>query len=149
MLMSPYYAIRTTAGQEGNVALLIETRSKASNIGILSIIAPERVSGFIFIEVEDATKVDKAISGIRHVKGWLPGIIDVKDIERFLIPKSPLEELKVSDLVEVVSGPLRGMLGKVTKINLERNEVTIELLEVSYTLPITINADAVRKTTRT
>lgn len=146
--MSPYYTIRTTAGQENNVALLIETRAISSDIGVLAIIAPKDISGFIFIEVVDATKIEKAISGIKHVKGWVPGIIDIGEIEKFLIPKSSLEGLNIGDIVEIVSGPFRGMTGKLTKINVEKGEVTLELLEVAYTLPITISADAIRKSTK-
>jgi transcription antitermination factor NusG len=41
------------------------------------------------------------------------------------------------------------MTGKITKINAEKEEVTLELLEVTYTLPITINADAIRKASKT
>lgn len=147
--MSPFYAIRTTAGQESNVALLIETRANSSDIGVLSIIVPKDISGFIFIEVVDATKIEKAISGIKHVKGWVPGIVNIEEIRGFLIPKSPLEGLNIGDIVEIVSGPFRGMTGKVTKINPEKGEVTLEVLEVTYTLPITINADAIRKTAKT
>ena len=34
-----------------------------------------------------------------------------------------------------------GMLALVTKINKMRNEATLELLEATFTLPITVNAD--------
>jgi len=147
--MTPYYTIRTTAGQENNVALLIEARAKAANIGVLSIIVPKDINGFIFIEITHATKIIDTISGIRHVKGWIPGVVNIEEIEKFLIQKSPLEGLKVGDIVEIVSGPFKGMTGKITKINAEKEEVTLELLEVTYTLPITINADAIRKTSKT
>ncbi|MEM3615377.1 MAG: transcription elongation factor Spt5 [Candidatus Methanomethylicia archaeon] len=141
----PYFTIRTTAGQEKSSALLIETRAKAGGINISAIIAPENVKGFIFIEAKDFNQIDRVISGIKHVKGRTPGMIYPNEIEKFIVPKSPLEDLKVGDMVEIVSGPFRGMTGKVTRISVEKEELTLELMEVTYTLPITINADAVRK----
>lgn len=55
-----------------------------------------------------------------------------------------VEELSIDDVVEVVGGPLKGMKAKVIKIDKAKNEVTIELLEATVTMPITVNADYVR-----
>jgi len=143
--MSPFFAVRTTAGQEKNVALLIQTRVEAKKIPIHSIVVPEDVKGFIFVETDNLYIVEQAVTGIRHVKGWVPGKVDVKEIEFFLLPKSPLEGLTIGDVVDIVSGPFRGMKGKVTRIDDIKEEVTLELLEATYTLPITVHADSIRK----
>ncbi|MCS7365311.1 MAG: transcription elongation factor Spt5 [archaeon GB-1867-035] len=143
--MSPYFAVRTTAGQEKGVALLVFTRAHSRGIPIKAIIAPDEVKGFIFIEAKSLALVERAIAGIKHVKGWVPGKIDTSEIEDFLKPKSPLEELNVGDIVEIISGPFRGMKGKVTRIDHAKEEVTLELLEAAYTLPITVHGDSVRR----
>ena len=100
--MSPFFAVRTTAGQEKNVALLIQTRVEAKKIPIHSIVVPEDVKGFIFVETDNLYIVEQAVTGIRHVKGWVPGKVDVKEIEFFLLPKSPLEGLTIGDVVDIV-----------------------------------------------
>ncbi|HDO20684.1 MAG TPA: transcription elongation factor Spt5 [Candidatus Bathyarchaeota archaeon] len=143
--MSPYFAVRTTAGQEKNAALLIYARCISKTLPISAIIAPEEVKGFLFLETENLYIVEQAVKGIRHVKGWVPGKIDKKEIEFFLTPKSPLEGLSVGDVVEIISGPFRGMKGKVTRIDVVKEEVTLELLEATYTLPITVHGDSIRK----
>ncbi|MCX8169815.1 MAG: transcription elongation factor Spt5, partial [Candidatus Methanomethyliaceae archaeon] len=48
------------------------------------------------------------------------------------------------DRVEIVSGPFKGMQAKVTRVDKAKGEVTLELLEATYTLPITIRAEQVK-----
>ncbi|MCS7386907.1 MAG: transcription elongation factor Spt5 [archaeon GB-1867-005] len=145
--MAPYFAVRITAGQEKNTALLIHARCISRGLPVKAIIAPDEVRGFIFIESPSLHVVEQAITGIKHVKGWVPGKVAPSEIERFLIPRSPLEGLSVGDVVEIISGPFRGMKGKVTRIDHAKEEVTLELLEAAYTLPITVHGDAIKKVT--
>jgi transcriptional antiterminator NusG len=55
-----------------------------------------------------------------------------------------IEELDVEDTVEIVGGPFKGMKAKITRIDETKEEVTLELLEATFTLPITVHADYVR-----
>lgn len=143
--MSPYFAVRTTAGQEKSTALLIHARCISKSLPIKAIISPDEVRGFIFIEADSLHLVEQAVIGIKHVKGWVPGKVNPDEIETFLIPKSPLEGLNIGDIVEIISGPFRGMKGKVTRIDHSKEEVTLELLEAAYTLPITVHGDSIKK----
>jgi transcriptional antiterminator NusG len=52
--------------------------------------------------------------------------------------------LGIDDVVEIVSGPFKGMQAKITRIDKTKNEVTLELLEATFTLPITVHADYVK-----
>lgn len=138
------YAVRTTAGQELNVALLIERRSSTHSIPVKSVVAPDDVRGYVFVEAAGPHVVDLAISGLKHVKGYVAGKVEFEGIRRLIQPKSVLEDLEVSNIVEIVSGPFRGLKAKVTRIDKSKSEVTLEPLEVTYTLPITISASYLR-----
>ena len=137
----PIYAVRTTAGQERNVANLVAMRAKANNIPIKAVLAPETLKGYIFIEADGPHLVDEAIMGVKHVRSRVPGVLSLADIERYIVVKSIIEELQVDDVVEIVSGPFKGMKAKITRIDRTKEEVTVELLEASFTLPITVPAD--------
>lgn len=137
----PIYAVRTTAGQERNVANLVAMRAKANNIPIKAVLAPETLKGYIFIEADGPHLVDEAIMGVKHVRSRVPGVLSLADIERYIVVKSIIEELQVDDVVEIVSGPFKGMRAKITRIDRTKEEVTVELLEASFTLPITVPAD--------
>ena len=55
-----------------------------------------------------------------------------------------ITQLDLGDLVEIIGGPFRGMKAKITRVERTKEEVTIELLEVAFTLPITVHADYVK-----
>ena len=138
------FAVRTTVGQERNVSNLIAGRAEANGIPIKAILVPEALKGYIFIEADGPHIVEEAISGIRHVRSRVPGIVSFSEIEKYIVVRPIIEELDVNDLVEVTGGPFKGMRAKITDIDRAKEEVTIELLEATFTLPITVHADYVK-----
>lgn len=138
------FAVRTTAGQEKNVANLIAVRVETNKLPIKSILVPETLKGYLFIEAEGPHFVDEAIVGIKHVRSRVPGVADFSEVERYIVIKPVIEELDVDDLVEIVGGPFKGMRAKITRVDRPKEEVTLELLEATFTLPITVHADYVK-----
>ena len=138
------FAIRTTAGQERNVANLIANRVEANNLPVKAILVPEVLKGYLFVEADGPHIVEEAIAGIKHVRSRVKGVVSFSEVERYIVVKPVIEELDVGDIVEVVSGPFKGMRAKITRVERAKEEVTIELLEASFTLPITVHADYVK-----
>jgi len=138
------FAVRTTVGQERNASNLITSRVETKNIPIKAILVPESLKGYIFVEAEGPHIVEEAISGIKHVRSRVPGIVPFSEVEKYIVVKPVIEELDIDDLVEVTGGPFKGMRAKITDIDRAKEEVTIELLEATFTLPITVHADYVR-----
>lgn len=140
-----FYVIRTVVGQEYNVALLVEVRARSKGYPLKSIIVIDDLRGFVILETDKPYLIDKLISGIKYVKGRVGGRLTFEELERFISPRPVIEEIEVNDVVEIVGGPFRGMKGKVTHVDKHRGEVTVELFETSFPLPITISADYVKK----
>ncbi len=138
------FAIRTTAGQEKNVANLIAVRIESNKLPIRAILVPEMLKGYVFVEAEGPHFVEEAIAGIKHVRSRVPGIVSFSEVERYVVVKPVIEELDVDDVVEIVSGPFKGMRAKITRIDKTKSEVILELLEATFTLPITVHADYVK-----
>jgi transcriptional antiterminator NusG len=138
------FAVRTTVGQERNVSNLISGRAEANNAPIKSILVPETLKGYIFIEADGSHIVDEVISGIKHVRSRVPGVVSFSEIEKYIVIRPIIEDLDVGNLVEVTGGPFKGMRAKITSIDRTKEEVTIELLEATFTLPITVHADYVK-----
>jgi transcriptional antiterminator NusG len=74
----------------------------------------------------------------------VPGLVTFSEVERYIVTKPVIEELNPEDVVEIVGGPFKGMRAKITRIDKTKEEVTLELLEATFTLPITVHADYVR-----
>jgi len=140
------FAVRTTAGQERNVANLILVRVESVKLPIKAILVPEMLKGYVFVEAEGPHVVEEAIAGIKHVKSRVPGIVSFPEVERYIVVKPVIEELDEGDEVEIISGPFKGMKAKITRIDKTKSEVTLELLEATFTLPITVHADYVKVT---
>jgi transcriptional antiterminator NusG len=138
------FAVKTTTGQEKNVARLVAAKVEMNKIPIKVILAPETLRGYVFIEAEGPHFVEEAIAGIKHVRSRIPGIVTFSEIERYIVKKPIIEELNENDIVEVTGGPFKGMRAKITRIDKTKAEVTLELLEATFTLPITVNSDYVK-----
>jgi transcriptional antiterminator NusG len=138
------FVVKTTTGQERNVARLITTKVKISKIPIRALLVPDTLRGYVFIEADGPHLVEEAIAGVRHVRSRIPGLVSFSEIERYLIRKPVLENLFEEDVVEITGGPFKGMRAKITRIDKSKGEVTLELLEATFTLPITVHSDYVK-----
>ncbi|MDI6805218.1 MAG: transcription elongation factor Spt5 [Candidatus Bathyarchaeia archaeon] len=143
------FAVKTTTGQERNVAKLITARIEMNNIPIKAILVPETLRGYVFVEAEGPHFVEQAIAGIRHVRSRVPGVVSFSEIERYMVRKPVIEELSENDIVEITGGPFKGMRAKITRIDKSKAEVTLELLEATFTLPITVHSDYVKLVEKT
>ncbi len=143
------YAVRTTSGQERTVVDLIASRTALKKLPIASLLAADIVKGYIFVESAGPHYVDDVIAGVRHARARTKGIISPEAIDRFIVTKPVIEDLRVGDSIEVISGPFRGLKARITNVDKLKEEVTIELLEEGFaTLPITVHADYVKLVSR-
>jgi len=144
-----YVILRTTAGQELNVALMLESLVKNTGTkGIYSIIIPPRVKGYIIIETEGHHIVHKVAKDIKHVKGQAMGSLSEDEVERLIKVTSPLEEFRPGDIVEVISGPFKGLKAQIISVNVSKRTVTLNILEASFKMEVTLPADDVRPAKR-
>ena len=138
---SHLFAVRTTGGQEKMVLRLLEAKMRSGELKIQSILLVDNLKGYIVIEAEDPQMMFNAIQGLRHVKGQLRGELQYSEIENYLIKKSIVSELQVDATVEITGGPFKGMKATITRIDHEKEEATVILLDAPYQLPVTVDAN--------
>ncbi len=143
------FAVRTTTGQERNVAKLVTAKIEMKKIPVRAILVPETLRGYLFIEADGPHFVEEAIAGIKHVRSRVPGLVSFSEVETYIIRKPIIEELSENDIVEVIGGPFKGMRAKITRIDKTKEDVTLELLEATFTLPITVHSDYVKLVEKT
>ena len=140
-LNTHFFAIRTTGGQEKIVMRLLENKVKLDQINIQSVLLVDDLKGYVVLEALDPSQAFMAIQGIRHIRGQLRGELEFKDIEGYLIKKSTVLELKIDAVVEIIAGTFKGMKATVTRVDQEKEEATVILLDASYQLPVTVDAN--------
>ncbi|HID05234.1 MAG TPA: transcription elongation factor Spt5 [Aigarchaeota archaeon] len=111
---------------------------------VASIIILPSVKGYVFIEGRGREAIAAAVQGIRHVKNRPLITVTLDEIAEHLVEKPLIDVLTVGQMVEIVSGPLRGLMGKIIRIDRSKREVTLELTESTYQLPISVSVDSVR-----
>jgi len=138
---SHLFAVRTTGGQEKIVMRLLEARIKMEKINIQSVVLLSDLKGYVVVEAQDVSAMFDAIQGIRHVRGQLRGELTYNEIDKYLIKKSTVSELAVEKTVEIIGGPFKGMKATITRVDQEKEEATVILLDATYQLPVTVDAN--------
>jgi transcriptional antiterminator NusG len=144
---SKFFAIRTTGGQEHIVVNLAQNRINSKKIAVRSILLLDSFKGYIIIEAPDSNIAYDALIGVRHVKGQIRGELPYKDIESYLVKRPVVSELNIDDTVEVIAGPFKSMKAKITRVDYEKQEATVLLLDSPYQIPVTVDANYLKKTT--
>ena len=161
---SHLFAVRTTGGQEKLVMKILESRMKLDEQdeeekqkaqeeskeielkdirlkNIQSVLLVDDLKGYVVVEAEGVSAMFNAIQGIRHIRGQLRGELEYSEIENYLIKKSTVSELSVDITVEIIAGPFKGMKATVSRIDHEKEEAIVILLDAPYQLPVTIDAN--------
>ncbi len=147
------FAVKTTGGQEKTVAKFVGDRlekkkQEGKESQVYSILVLEAQKSDVFFEAPNAQAVSDAISGFKHVKGMVPGYIQFADIEKFLVDKSIISDVGVGDMIEIVAGPFKGMRAKINRVEPQRSEVTVLLLDAPYQLPVTVDVGFIKIVSR-
>ena len=144
-LDSKFYAIRITGGQEKVVANILQNKINTKRINILSILVLDNFKGYIIVEAPDSNVAFEALHGVRHVRGQIRGELPFKDIEGYLVKKPVVSDLNIDDTVEVIAGPFKAMKAKITRVDYEKQEATVVLLDSPYQIPVTVDANYLKK----
>jgi len=137
------YTIKTVVGRENIVIDSIASKVKTGQLNITALLHPEEIKGYVFIE-GDVKDVEKALQMVPHIRGLIKKPVEMNQIQRFLQPKTVEIELAIGDVVEVIGGPFKGEKGKVTRYDKTKREMTMELIEVTVPIPITVSVEFIK-----
>ena len=135
------FAVRTTAGQEKNVAEMLASKAERENLEVYSILATENLKGYILVEAENRGVVEELVRGAFKVKGIVPGTTSIDELEHLLTPRKIVEDIEKGDLVELIAGPFKGERARVIRVDKHKEEITIELEQAAVPIPITVNVE--------
>ncbi|MDP7982777.1 MAG: transcription elongation factor Spt5 [Conexivisphaera sp.] len=139
------FAVKVVSGQENNVAKLIATRVQLRGLNVYSVLVLPRARGYVVLEADGIESVNDAISGIKNVKSVVPGMLRMDDVKSMLTMRKEEVKLDAGDLVEVISGPFKGMKARVVRFEEGKKEATVNLVDVPYQLQVTVDANYLRK----
>ena len=154
------YAVKATAGQERVVAELLyrEAVNKSESIAaeggkVYSVLYTTGLKGYVLVEANSPGVVEDLAREVPKTKGLLlkekgnlesAGIIPIGDLEQTLTPKAIVTEVNRGDLIELIAGPFKGEKARVAKIDEDKNEITVELIEAAVPIPVVVNGDDIK-----
>ena len=121
----------------------LQKKIENADLDIKSVFHPAEIKGYVFIEATPGN-IHKAIQGLMHVRGMIEKPVRLEEIQHFLEPKKARIAISMGDIVEIIGGPFKGEKGKITRIDKVKEEVTIELLEASIPIPVTVSTEFVK-----
>jgi len=146
------YALKTSAGQERNVARMLARKARDSGLEIFAVLVPESLKGYIL--VESASKIDMQNPALKipHLRGIVEGnrrnkdggVVTFEEVTKFLNPEPIISSIKKGSIVELISGPFKGERAKVVRIDESREDVVLELIEAAVPIPVTVKGDQIR-----
>jgi transcriptional antiterminator NusG len=138
------FALRTTANREDQVMDFLTSNITRKKLDVFSVIRAHGMRGYIFLEAATRQDAEQAAHNIPYARGILPKEISYNEIEHMIEPvKRDLNILK-NDIVEIISGPFKRETAKITRIDEQKEEVVVELVEAAVPIPITLKIDAVK-----
>jgi len=138
------FALRTTANREEQVMDFITSNAQKKKLEVFSIVKPHGMRGYIFVEALTRSDAEQAAMNIPYAKGFLPNEIDYSEIEHMLEQVVTQMNIQKNDICEIISGPFKREKAKVTRIDKNKEEVVVELLEAAVPIPITVKIDSIR-----
>jgi len=144
-------AVKTSIGHERTVADAVFARAKARELGILAVLVPTNLRGYMLVESMNPDRLEEVVRGIRRARGIVDPrdprgekAIRFEDIEMYLAPKPVVSGMMEGDIVELMAGPFKGEKARVMKIDETKEEVTVELFEAMVRIPVTVPGTSVR-----
>lgn len=141
--MGQLFIVRTAIGREDQVMDFLASNAKKMG-GVYSIVHPHGMVGYIIVEGESDTAVKQVAYRVPYVRGILRKPVTYEEVEHLIEFKPESVDIHIGDTVSIVAGPFKGEKARVTRLNLQKSEVIVELLEAAVPIPITINVDSVR-----
>ncbi len=140
------FPVRTTVGQEQFVVDILGAKIRKEDLNIYSIAVVPGLKGYILIEADNEITVRRGITDTPNVRGSgiVKGAVNIEELSGMLEAKPLMKTLEEGQTVEIISGPFKGEKAKITRVNAQKEEVTVELLEAAVKIPVTIKAENIK-----
>jgi len=142
--MSEIYTLKTTANREEQVLDFVVNNIKKKGLNVYSVFHPHGMRGYIFVEAETKDDAQKSYQGVPYAKGLLRAPVNYQEVEHMLEQAKAQINIQNRDIVEIISGPFKGEKARVTRIEEQKEEIILELLESAVPIPITVKLDSVK-----
>jgi len=138
------FVIKVTTNKEDRALELISDKVSKKKLAVYSLTRPHGLRGYIFLEALDRESAEEAAFNLPYVKGIIGKTLVYDEIKNMLTPN--IEEIKIDkgDIVEIIGEPFKKEKAKVIRVDKQKGEVVVSLLNAVVPIPVTVKIDNVR-----
>ncbi len=136
-----YLIVRVTSSQEKITADILENKVIKTTMPVYSIVLPAGMRGYLIVEAESENVCRELIANEPHVKGMLPNSLSNEELEKMLTVRHLVQEIGINDTIEFLAGPFKGYKARVKKVDRQKDEITVELMDVAVPIPVTTKSN--------
>ena len=138
------YVVKVTTNKEDKVMEMIKDKVVKKALPVYSLARPHGVRGYIFLEAAERDIAEEAAFNLPYVKGILPKLVSYEEIKSMIEPKIAEVHIEKNDIVEIVAEPFKKEKAKVLRIDKQKGEAVVTLLQAAIPIPVTVKIDNLR-----
>ena len=138
------FIINVTTNKEEIVLEMIRDRVERKSLPVCSLAKPRGLKGYLLLEVSEREVAEEAVFNIAYVKKILPKTVSYEEIKSMIEPKVAEIHIEKNDIVEIIAEPFKKEKAKVLRIDKQRGEAVITLLQAAIPIPVTVKIENLR-----
>lgn len=138
------FIVKVSANKEDQVVDFITDRVNKKNLNVFSLARPHGLRGYILMETDSRETAELASFDMINVKGLLPKVVTFEEIKNMIEPTISEVNIEKGDIIEIIGEAFKKEKAKVVRIDKNKGEAVVELLEAAVPIPITVKIDNVR-----
>jgi transcriptional antiterminator NusG len=138
------FVIKVTTNKEDRALEMIADKVKKKNLEVYSLVRPHGLRGYIFLEAVDRETAEDSAFNLPYVKGIIGKTLVYDEIKNMLTPNIEQIDLNKGDIIEIIGEPFKKEKAKVTRVDKQKGEVVVSLLNAVVPIPVTVKIDNIR-----
>jgi transcription termination/antitermination protein NusG len=138
------YVIKVITNKEDRAMDMIAERTEKKQLNILSIFRPHGLRGYLFLESADRESAEEAAYDLQYVKGIIGKTVTYEEVKNMLEPSVAEMKIEKNDIVEILAEPFKKEKAKVLRVDKQKEEAVVTLLEAAIPIPVTVKLDNIK-----
>lgn len=135
------FVIKVVTNKEDRVLEMIAEKVRKKQLQVYSLARPHGLRGYIFLEAVDRESAEEAVFDLQYVKGIIGKTLTYEEIKNMIEPSVAEMKIEKNDIVEILAEPFKKEKAKVLRVDKQKEEAVVTLLEAAIPIPVTVKLD--------
>lgn len=138
------YIVKVTTNKEERAIEMISDKVEKKALSVYAAVRPHGLRGYIILEAADREAAEEAAYNLPYIKGIIGKTVTYEEIKNMLEQIPEAINIEKGDIVEIISEPFKKEKAKVTRVDKQKGEVIVSLLNAAVPIPVTVKLDNVK-----